>query len=573
MNKKKLYPLKKTNKEKNIKKIIKNLMDIVRAFQNNNLGVNITVIGTYDNPLFKAADIALILELKNVRVSISDFSDKEKMLCLTDTSGGKQKVTFLTELGLYKLLYRSRKQMANKFQEWSCEIIKEIRLKGKYELEKQIVELKKEHEQNLLKNFSKKTVVYVGFAENNILKFGWTDDLETRLMNHKKDYNENFTFKYIYESLYSRKIEKEIKQHPIINKKLIKKIYNKKNRIELIQLDLDFTIEAVDKIIREIKEKIECDKDETINKLELENKKLKEILENKKLINILEKKEEKKEENEEENKEENEEENKDVDKITKEIKNKVESIELDSDKDAIINKLKLEIVPLKEENKEQKEKIEELKEKICGRHLITKPPEKENLISDDIIEKYIEENIEYSNKYKVANIQIHEHFNKWYLDNYNINLDLQNIKDTKFKIKKQIIEKIMQITGLKESKVNINDKIKNIELSKYNGFVGIRCKQEKTYMNPINIYIEFINTKLQLTNNKQDKLTKRDICEEFIKWNKYEINTNCIGNSRFSIAFMNEIKDVIKEYTKCEYDDKMISKKRSGCFIGMKFLV
>jgi len=54
------------------------------------------------------------------------------------TLGGDQQVTFLTEKGLYKVLFKSRKPIAEKFQNWVCEVIKEIRLNGLYDLQKEI---------------------------------------------------------------------------------------------------------------------------------------------------------------------------------------------------------------------------------------------------------------------------------------------------------------------------------------------------------------------------------------------------------------------------------------------------
>ncbi len=76
--------------------------------------------------------------------------------------GGLQNVTFLTEKGLYKVLFKSRKPIAEKFQDWVCEVIKELRLKGTYDLQQQLeqakVEIiqiedknKKEYEQKLAK--------------------------------------------------------------------------------------------------------------------------------------------------------------------------------------------------------------------------------------------------------------------------------------------------------------------------------------------------------------------------------------------------------------------------------------
>ena len=42
------------------------------------------------------------------------------------------------------MLFKSRKPIAEKFQDWVCEVIKEIRLTGEYKLNKENEELKKQ---------------------------------------------------------------------------------------------------------------------------------------------------------------------------------------------------------------------------------------------------------------------------------------------------------------------------------------------------------------------------------------------------------------------------------------------
>jgi prophage antirepressor-like protein len=116
-------------------------MEIVKAFNENNMHININIKGTYDNPLFKASDIGEILEISNVRQSIVNFDDTEKVaVSTTDTIGRDQSVTYLTEIGLYQLLFISRKPIAKIFKKWVCEIIKEIRIQGSYHLEQQLKE-------------------------------------------------------------------------------------------------------------------------------------------------------------------------------------------------------------------------------------------------------------------------------------------------------------------------------------------------------------------------------------------------------------------------------------------------
>jgi prophage antirepressor-like protein len=113
-------------------------MEIVKAFTENNMHTNIVIKGTYNEPLFRASDIGEILEMGNIRTSIQNFDNTERHVHSMDTSTGIKQVTFLTEKGLYKVLFKSRKLIAEKFQNWVCEVIKEIRLNGIYDLQKQL---------------------------------------------------------------------------------------------------------------------------------------------------------------------------------------------------------------------------------------------------------------------------------------------------------------------------------------------------------------------------------------------------------------------------------------------------
>lgn len=113
-------------------------MELVKAFNNNELTHTIKIKGTYEEPLFRLSDIGSILELVNPRQSIKDFDESEKILILDETEGGSQQVTYLSELGLYRLLMTSRKPFVRQFQQWICSVIKEIRLTGQYNLEEEL---------------------------------------------------------------------------------------------------------------------------------------------------------------------------------------------------------------------------------------------------------------------------------------------------------------------------------------------------------------------------------------------------------------------------------------------------
>jgi prophage antirepressor-like protein len=82
-------------------------MEIVKAFQNNELNIHVTIQGTHEEPLFRASDIGAILEMTNIRQSIKDFDTTEKHgVSITDIIGREQETTFLTEKGLYKVLFK-----------------------------------------------------------------------------------------------------------------------------------------------------------------------------------------------------------------------------------------------------------------------------------------------------------------------------------------------------------------------------------------------------------------------------------------------------------------------------------
>ena len=123
-------------------------MEIIKAFNSNQLHTNITIKGTHNDPLFRASDIGEILELSNIRKTIQDFDNTEKVTVTSgDGTSGNPNITFLTESGLYNVLCISKKPIAKKFRKWIFEVIKEIRLTGEYKLNKENEELKQQIEQ------------------------------------------------------------------------------------------------------------------------------------------------------------------------------------------------------------------------------------------------------------------------------------------------------------------------------------------------------------------------------------------------------------------------------------------
>ena len=88
--------------------------------------------GTAEQPLFKAADIATLIEHTDVSTMLRTVDQDEKETNIVCTPGGNQKAWFLTEDGLYEVLMQSRKPIAKEFKRGVKAILKEIRTNGGY---------------------------------------------------------------------------------------------------------------------------------------------------------------------------------------------------------------------------------------------------------------------------------------------------------------------------------------------------------------------------------------------------------------------------------------------------------
>ena len=116
----------------NTQSIIKTKLDKIFKFDNK----YIRTIGTFDEPWFVAKDICDILEIKDNRAALRNISCKWKGEGEIRTPGGVQNMTIINESGIYKLIMRSNKPNAEKFQEFVCEeILPSIRKTGSYTID------------------------------------------------------------------------------------------------------------------------------------------------------------------------------------------------------------------------------------------------------------------------------------------------------------------------------------------------------------------------------------------------------------------------------------------------------
>ena len=246
-------------------------MEVVKAFNNNSLHTEIIIKGSYEEPLFRANDIAEILEISNIRTTIQHFDKSEKVVHSMDTIGGSQQVTFLTEKGLYKVLFKSRKPIAEKFQNWVCEVIKEIRLNGVYDLQKQLQQIEntknKEMETKLImqKGLEKERVLLDKFANSGplvyiikvktyengtyVVKIGESrKGIQNRYSEHKTKYEECLLLD-CFSVDKSKEFEDFLHHHSVIYPNKIQTLENHETENELFLIGKELTYNILLKII------------------------------------------------------------------------------------------------------------------------------------------------------------------------------------------------------------------------------------------------------------------------------------------------------------------------------------
>ncbi len=195
------------------------LIEIIdNSFNFNNETVRI--IGSFEEPWFIAKDVCSILGLSNVTEAIRHIPEKWRSSEILSTPSGNQNTNIINEAGLYKLIMRSNKKVAQKFQEWVCEeVLPSLRKKGEYKMKEEYqlklkkLEEEKEEAENLLmikdaqiKKLQRETQVVDG---KNVCYLGTEDSKESegiytigKTINLKKrlsDYNNNklYNFKIV----------------------------------------------------------------------------------------------------------------------------------------------------------------------------------------------------------------------------------------------------------------------------------------------------------------------------------------------------------------------------------------
>lgn len=121
---------------------------IIRHFDNLEIDASIRVLVRDDEPLFVAKDVCGNLDLGNTGQALASLDDDEKVtLTPSNVTTGDLRLPnrglqFVTESGLYALIFKSRKEAARRFRKWvTSEVLPAIRREGRYDPEGQAARL------------------------------------------------------------------------------------------------------------------------------------------------------------------------------------------------------------------------------------------------------------------------------------------------------------------------------------------------------------------------------------------------------------------------------------------------
>lgn len=107
-------------------------MSEIMTFNNQVFG-QIRTILVNEEPYFCLIDVCKCLDLDNTRQVKARLDTKGVILNDTLTNGGMQQLNYINEPNLYKVIFRSKKPCAEKFQNWVYrEVLPQIRKNGIY---------------------------------------------------------------------------------------------------------------------------------------------------------------------------------------------------------------------------------------------------------------------------------------------------------------------------------------------------------------------------------------------------------------------------------------------------------
>ena len=109
-------------------------MDNLQVFQNKEFG-SIRTVQLNNEPYFCMADICKALDISNISQAKNRLREDGVITNeVIDSLGRKQQANFINESNMYKLIFQSRKESAERFTDWvTSEVLPTIRKTGSYQ--------------------------------------------------------------------------------------------------------------------------------------------------------------------------------------------------------------------------------------------------------------------------------------------------------------------------------------------------------------------------------------------------------------------------------------------------------
>ena len=268
----------------------------------------IRVYGTVEEPLFLLKNVAEVFNLESIRSSVIDFDESEKILQDLKSNGGTQKHAFLTEIGFYKFIMRSRKRKSIEFQKWLFTILRELRLNGFYKLdchkeekiniEELFIEsqLKTSRHNALIEASKKSHVIYIcelseKYENRTLIKIGKSDDIKTHIVGLKSKYQKPVFLLHVFHCENNSEFEKYIHNlKEFKENRFNDKLENGETSREIYMLNENLTMEyIIDVINKNIKTYEKLNQTEYIEyqKNEIEKLKISLEIEKQKNMNVF----------------------------------------------------------------------------------------------------------------------------------------------------------------------------------------------------------------------------------------------------------------------------------------------
>lgn len=232
------------------------------------LSKNFRIYGDFENPLFRAKDVAMWIDygVSNVSKMVKTIDEDEKILARTNNTSA----LFLTEYGLYEVLMQSRKPIAKQFKKEVKHILKEIRQTGKYEKPKQqILDLNNRLYFELFTVLTIKGLSELSGIDEVDIRYA-ISKLNLRPMLLREDSLEEFkernriSFKHVSQLTIlgfneCKQILKLFKKDHLIS--LLKEYFNDNNKVKVIETtqDKDVNVKMLGKCIELYDELIDMD--------------------------------------------------------------------------------------------------------------------------------------------------------------------------------------------------------------------------------------------------------------------------------------------------------------------------